>query len=199
MNKTKARKRLNSLIKSLNSKNNDTIKKFFLFYFFFNYSAYSYYYPINIQPQSILIQNVLPGDAFIQHLFECIAQSFNHIKLSETDLFHGHLIKTENDLIIIFHAKEYPDDLYWWNKEKSGYTTKSPEYYERNFLWSRNKNTIWLLKAKPGDKDYGLFLKLIIPENFIESEDIEMAIRAYTVQQDYFGKKVYDIYTYSDK
>lgn len=169
--------------------------KFIFFpFFFFLYSAQPYLIPLKIQPSLTIASHSLPDELFIQHLFECIAQNFDHIKLTKTDLFHGHVITTENDIIIIFHAKEYPDDLYWWHSQKSGYTTQSPEYHERNFLWSCNANIIWLLKAEPGNPDYQTFLELIIPKSFVHSEDITMALRAYTVQQEQFGEPLYNIY-----
>ncbi len=132
--------------------------------------------------------------SFFIHLFECIAHSIKHITLNKNDLFHGHVLRThDGNIVIIFHAKEYPDDLAPWRMHKNGYTTQSTVYRERNFLYSLRENKLWLIKAETTSPDYLLFTQLIIPRDFRENEERALAQRCFTVQADCFGTALFDI------
>lgn len=96
---------------------------------------------------------------FFEKLFKFIPDAFfdwNPVRFSRADLFHAHLIynATERDLFLVFHAREYPDDLLafspsrfklldYFNEQLPAHlSTKNPtrEFTRRNFVWSLQRN-----------------------------------------------------------
>jgi hypothetical protein len=51
--------------------------------------------------------------SYLNSVFKNIAHSFPNIKLDANDLFHGHIIKVKksDEIVVVFHAKEYPSDF----------------------------------------------------------------------------------------
>ncbi len=64
-------------------------------------------------------KNVNTSNFFSELFHEIVFKTsqWNTIQLSRTDLFHAHIIVNhkENDIFLIFHAKEYPNDLIQFN------------------------------------------------------------------------------------
>lgn len=77
-----------------------------------------------------------------EKIFHEIATKIPKLLLSPHDLFHAHLIASKSDLVMVFHAKEYPSDLeivknYYQNDEED-FCSYSPEFEDRNFLFIQN-------------------------------------------------------------
>ena len=122
------------------------------------------------------------------------------ISLNTTDLFHGHLVyinQKRGDLLIVFHAQEYPHDLSFTRSKsieavitnksilkgkKFGYKTVS--FKMRNFIWSLKENKIFALNT-----DYrGPFFPLIFPEGWIEDRELKnLALLGNSVQDTLLG------------
>lgn len=107
------------------------------------------------------------------------------VALSRYDLFHGHLFAvygaddTPQDVGILFHAKEYPRDLILGNpdaEKNSPFTTDSPGYIYRNFIWLASSHIIYDLD---GDSST-IFPQYFLPE-MLDTHDPEMkdVIRQY--------------------
>jgi hypothetical protein len=113
---------------------------------------------------------------YFARVFEHIGKTkFNNLgphKLNGTDLFHGHLIKGwDNDMYVVFHAKEFPDDIPM--EQQGGYETTDAAYAYRNVLWKGATRQVWALNAAgslDGDRIYvydrdssEIFKNLIFP------------------------------------
>jgi hypothetical protein len=94
-----------------------------------------------------------------------------HIDLSANDLFHGHVFAILNnkqqhvDLGILFHCKEYPRDLAPLNQGRganSPFTTQSPGYNQRNFIWLASTGEIYDLTAAASD----IYPQYFLPANW---------------------------------
>lgn len=115
-------------------------------------------------------------------LFQTIATNqkqlgFN-VDLTKYDLFHGHLFALHNadntvsDIGILFHAKEYPRDLKLGNpdaEKNSPFTTSSPGYGYRNFIWLASTKTIYNLDSY----SHEIFPAFFLPDG-IDSGDPSM-------------------------
>ena len=113
----------------------------------------------------------IPGvHEFMANLFVLITTYHPTTHIDELDLFHGHVVPTEDprDLTILFHAKEYPDDDQYLSehqttraKDKGIIRDTTPKFLpsasvmsERNFLWVLSTNTLWLV-GDPGHNGPG--------------------------------------------
>jgi len=107
-------------------------------------------------PQEIWRFNDDEFNYLIINLFQTISLSEKSlgfpVKLSKYDLFHGHIFAIHTseaalaDIGILFHAKEYPGDLNLGNPESeknSPFTSKSPEFAYRNFIWLASTGLIY--------------------------------------------------------
>jgi hypothetical protein len=129
----------------------------------------------------------VPGGlhGFFAQLYDTIAKHQPGTEVSMLDLFHGHVVPSEDhrDLIVLFHAKEWPSELtenQWtgadrtetWKSEgllqtiPKRFSTAGAEMDVRNFLWTLSMNEIWVLsdpkRKDPSQADAG-FLDLIAP------------------------------------
>lgn len=86
------------------------------------------------------------------HLVQKSREQGQKISINRSDLYHGHMIYDQRakDILIIFHAKEYPMDLEYFKAhacatslgEAVFYSTDS-SYKKRNFLFSLGENFLW--------------------------------------------------------
>jgi len=125
------------------------------------------------------------------------------ISLNTTDLFHGHLVfigKKRGDLIIVFHAQEYPHDLPFTSHnsrqavvthklilkgKKFGHNTIS--FKKRNFIWSLKENKIFNLDT---DRK-GPFFPLIFPTGWVKDQELkELALLGNSVQDNLLGSNL---------
>ena len=122
------------------------------------------------------------------------------ISINTTDLFHGHLVylnQRKGDLIIVFHAQEYPHELPFTRRKsieavvthklvlkgkKFGYKTLS--FRRRNFIWSLKENTLFNLNTE----NSGPFFPLIFPTGWIENRELKnLALLGNSVQDNLLG------------
>jgi len=141
---------------------------------------------------------------FFSNLFYKIIDISKHnqlsISLNTTDLFHGHLVYLNHkrgDLIIVFHAQEYPHELPFTRSKsieavvtyksilkgkKFGYKTVS--FKRRNFIWSLKENKLFNLNTD----DKGPFFSLIFPKGWIENKELKrLALLGNSVQDNLLG------------
>ena len=122
------------------------------------------------------------------------------ISINTTDLFHGHLVylnQKRGDLIIVFHAQEYPHELPFTRQKsiealvtnklilkgkKFGHKTIS--FRRRNFIWSLKENKLFNLNT-----DYnGPFFPLIFPTGWIDDKELKsLAVLGNSVQDNLLG------------
>lgn len=98
------------------------------------------------------------GDKEIERHFKSLFLSIRDnspvpVNLTGWGLHHGHLIKLQGALAILFHAKEYPKEHPPWGKygdptEGSTLSIYDKDYHLRNYLWMMNDNKISLLDPK---------------------------------------------------
>lgn len=99
--------------------------------------------------QVAMVQNETA--AFLTLLFDHIESAGLSIEVSRQDLFHGHVFALppkhagSGELGILFHAKEYPEDLYEPKGVDSGFTCDSPGYADRNLLYLASTNRIYVI------------------------------------------------------
>ena len=132
---------------------------------------------------------------FFQRLFQEIINNCPEILLSEVDLFHGHLISTPNDLLLVFHAKEYPYDLEFAkykaalkiNPSVKQFYSSDDAYKTRNIIWSLKQNHFYQLDTSPGSP----FHDLIKSEIYDFAPDL--VVKANALQQEYLGDNIADI------
>lgn len=138
---------------------------------------------------------------FMEKLFETIKTAQAGIEFSERDLFHGHIVAHESnrDILVLFHAKEYPDqmlnhyqrkrytDAGLWTDNRAFGDAKSMD--ERNFLWTLRTNKVFLLTdpARTGAKADPNFAELIRRDN--EPLDSDGKVLG-TVYENYFGTEL---------
>lgn len=155
----------------------------------------------------------IPGiNHFMAGLFDLIVQHVPGTEINEFDLFHGHVVLTERprDLVILFHAKEYPaqdeplipliDQGTVERGLASGVVRGDPGFRDdvetmtdRNFLWVLSTNTLWLLsdRERAGEKrdpDFATLLKTIGIEEF---ENFERIVG--TVDESHFGTDLMNV------
>lgn len=128
-------------------------------------------------------------DSFFKDLFLTIhRQSPHKVDLSPKDLFHGHIFVFEDNLGILFHAKEYPNDLF--PEHNADFSTQHQNYHYRNILWLLKPNRIWALdtaETSPISRRliYPGWVELPATEDW--QEDVIAQYRqANTVQESYF-------------
>jgi hypothetical protein len=92
---------------------------------------------------------------YFKMLFKIIQSSFPKIKLNVANLFHGHILYDDKlpggDIIIVFHAFEYPKDLepyrfqkaLEWNPKLKAFYSSDKAFLGRNLIFSLKKNKIW--------------------------------------------------------
>ncbi len=128
---------------------------------------------------------------FLTGLFTDIQQYFPGINLTLVDLFHGHLMydNISDDYLIIFHAKEYPKDLFSFHVTKARaldpliplFETTSKHFARRNLIWSLNAQRIWQLDT----------LSNTYFKEFTKSSD--ESTLGNTLWEDQFGMPIFDI------
>ncbi len=98
------------------------------------------------------------------------------VELSQYDLFHGHVfaVRTNNqvtDVGILFHAKEYPSDLPLGNPDanNSPFTSTSPGYKYRNFIWLASAHMIYDIDSD----STAIFPHYFLPED-VDPDDSSM-------------------------
>jgi len=136
---------------------------------------------------------------FFKDLFLKIEKSFADIGLNRINLFHAHIVYDNrvwgSDLIIVFHAFEYPLDLepkknlvaMGEDISLSSFFTRSPGFKSRNLIWSLRANKIWRIDTSKSS----IFNHLVRSPAFdLYPEEV---LRANTAQEIYFGKVVADI------
>lgn len=122
------------------------------------------------------------------------------IRFSERDLFHGHVVahESEPDVVVLFHAKEYPDgefpDYRRAQLQKLGLYTDTRTFgnvasmSERNYLWSLRTNKLYLLTDpnRTGPKANPDFAALITQAGRGVS-----VLTAGTVSESFFGTELF--------
>ncbi len=136
---------------------------------------------------------------YFQELFLSIHNNFPDTKLNVLDLFHGHMIidkrSNPNDILIVFHSKEYPLDLEKRKNESAlkeypnieTFQTGTNSYLKRNYIWSLRKNKIWRINTSEETGFHNL-IKSPIYEFYPE-----LVSRANTAQENYLGETIRDI------
>ncbi|MFS8506545.1 MAG: hypothetical protein LVQ75_00175 [Candidatus Babeliales bacterium] len=141
-------------------------------------------------------------EQFFVKLFEAIVTYGNQQEflLVADDLFHGHVIllhdKVTNfsDIIIVFHAKEFPADL----PEAGGFKSRAASpvnfnmkddtaFNKRNFIYSLRSHALINLQKNPLSPDYKSYKELIT------EYDPYSDLRVNTVREHYFGQPLFDI------
>lgn len=143
---------------------------------------------------------------FFKEIFFRISNRFENISLSLLDLFHGHIIidsssVSYDDILIIFHAKEYPKDLESYKVnfalEKYPYcktfTTSSKGYESRNLIWSLRKNIIWRLDTSKAS----VFSELV--KSPVYDFAPELVLKANALQENFFGETLLNINYFNDE
>ncbi len=132
---------------------------------------------------------------FFQDIFHLIEKSFPDIGLNRINLFHAHLIQTQGDFLLIFHAFEYPVDLEpskfemvrKLNPEIIPFTTQSEGYARRNLIWSLRKNKIWRFDTSSKSK-----FNFLIRSPAYELYPKEVLL-GNALQENLFGKNIADL------
>ena len=145
--------------------------------------------------------------AFFSNLFRQVIrlgkQEQLSLSLNTTDLFHGHLVLLNEgtpDLIIIFHAQEYPHDLpFTQYKSREAVRTykktlkgkkfghKTISFQRRNFIWSLNQSKLFNLNTKGKSP----LFPLIFPKGWYEDKELrKLAILGNAVQDNRLGKSL---------
>ena len=147
-------------------------------------------------------------ESYLTHLFYKILHYSEEkglsITLNTTDLFHAHLVFFEKDLLLVFHAQEYPFDLNDTSfkamiatKHKKDllkgkkFSYKTPSFKKRNFIWSLKKNALFNVDTS------GAFQDLIFPKGWKNNFNRvypqgptfhQLAIMGNTVQDNLLGE-----------
>lgn len=138
------------------------------------------------------------------HLFQTISSGSLslgfQVTLSQYDLFHGHLFAlhttrgTLDDIGILFHAKEFPRDLALGNadaEKNSPFTSESPEYRYRNFIWMASTGVIYNIDSDSSEIFPTDFLPEGLDVNDPSMHDIIQAyLKARTFMIDHFRGEV---------
>ena len=137
--------------------------------------------------------------SLFQNLFFKIKEFFSDIDLNRLNLFHAHLVYDDRvwggDILLIFHAFEYPIDLEIKKNSIAmaldisldSFLTGTPSFNSRNLIWSLRSNKIWRM-----DTAKGSLLNHLIRSPAYDLYPKEV-VRANTAQEGYFGKVVGDI------
>ena len=137
-------------------------------------------------------------------IFQYAKENGLSITLNSTDLFHAHLSFFENDLLLVFHAQEYPYDLSDTSlkstiatKHKKDllkgkkFSYKTLSFKKRNFIWSLRKNALFNV-----DTSLAPFQDLIFPKGWKNNFNRvypqgptfhQLAITGNTVQDNLLG------------
>ena len=121
-----------------------------------------------------------------QELFIGIANCDDSITISDLDLFHGHLFRLSHEqpeLLIVFHAKEYPIEIPNPEGKHGGFSTESSEYQRRNILYLSSTAKIYILHGNTSS----FWQSLIIPEGIEEVELRDIFRQANTLQTEHFS------------
>lgn len=119
---------------------------------------------------------------FFEYLFETVSGN-TPAELSRSNLFHGHIVYNEdlNDILIVFHAFEYPSDiediksnLAYHLEKKKKFISSDKGFQWRNSFYSRNKNSLFII------------------ENSLENIS-PLIYENITLDQSFFGKGIFDI------
>jgi hypothetical protein len=104
---------------------------------------------------------------WLSQLFAEVAVAAGHT-LSRADLFHCHLVydATGPDLLAIFHAKEYPDDIEPGKHAQAAgvdggvvaFDTTSPAFASRNPIWSARTGRIYVPHFRDNTNPYRTLL-----------------------------------------
>lgn len=129
---------------------------------------------------------------YFKKLFHLIEKKFKDITLDRINLFHAHLVQTENDFILIFHAFEYPVDLEphkfiiarRQNPNLKPFLTNSEKFRRRNLIWSLMRNKIWRI-------DTSAEFNFLVKSSAFDLYPKEV-LRANSLQENLFGKRVAD-------
>lgn len=97
---------------------------------------------------------------FFAQIFNEIPKHFSDISLSDTDLFHGHLVDTEDDILLVFHSAECPRTLdalasggcngkigSFASHLGNDLTRPTLKTLKRNLIWSFNNEKIWRINT----------------------------------------------------
>jgi len=143
---------------------------------------------------------------FIYGLFDLVAADGH--ALNDQDLFHAHMVDVDvggaatgkpqlRDVALVFHAKEYPTDLF----PRAGirdvrgnlsptFDSRHPRFADRNYIWLLSQNRLWCISGNPAV--HSDFKELLFPAdeapdrtNFLYDDRI--AGRAF--KQDLLGQE----------
>ncbi|OJH40265.1 hypothetical protein [Cystobacter ferrugineus] len=121
-----------------------------------------------------------------------------HIRLSRADLFHGHLIfdnstPSAQDVLLLFHAKEYPSDIepnksqFAKTLEPGNYEefkTSSADFKYRCSIFSLRHNKLWMLRLSDNGSPY---------RDLIANRQLTAPQNPLRLEQDFLGDCVADI------
>lgn len=140
-------------------------------------------------------------DGFMTGMFTGITAGHPATKFTERDLFHGHILPNEanRDVVIVFHAKEYPDQIVssfrdGWEQTlnlnttgRSTFAVSDQVMFERNFIWTLRTNKIFLITGAPGSSSPHNDFKALMYEDGAFPTDPTKA-ECKTVQERNFGR-----------
>ncbi|QRO02060.1 hypothetical protein JRI60_25140 [Archangium violaceum] len=141
---------------------------------------------------------------YIDSLFDSVASHLsarygNKRVLSRNNFFHGHLVLETSgsspDLLLVFHAFEYPRDL---EPTKCGFAgtleptvtsfrSSDAAYKWRNAIWSMRLNTIWLIHYADNTNPY---------RELLADPDVSKAGNPLVLDESKLGKCVADLNTF---
>lgn len=143
---------------------------------------------------------------FFADMFVGIVRGHPATAIYEFDLFHGHVVPNEagRDVVIVFHAKEYPSDVvnqfqmqkysdaHLLTPGKAPFTSKDALMDERNFVWTLSTNKVFLLNGAIRHKD--------LTSEFVKLMDLDGTgklppdvIQIGTVQEKLFGPELFTV------
>lgn len=139
---------------------------------------------------------------FFIGLFNAIVHYGNEQEflLVADDLFHGHVVLLHDqathfsDIVIVFHAKEFPADL----PEAGGFKNRASSpvnfnmrddraFSKRNFIYSFRSHVLVNLQKDAFGKDYQSYRELIT------EYDPRFDLEVNTLREHYFGQTLFDI------
>jgi hypothetical protein len=150
----------------------------------------------------------LAAAALFSGLFKTIENDGTH-KLSESDLWHGHLVLTteadgKNLTAIVFHAKEFPQGApraALGKGTRGAFDWKDAVMAFRNLLWLQRTNKIYILDCTQGKP----LFDNVIEDHAKEMEDppwfqdADLFRNLHKIDQSWVGKPLLDIYYFTQE
>jgi hypothetical protein len=150
----------------------------------------------------------LPAAAFFSGLFKTIEKEGTH-KLSESGLWHGHLVLTtqtdgNQSTAIVFHAKELPQGApraALGKGTRGAFDWKDAVMAFRNLLWLERTNKIYILDCTQGKP----LFDNVIEDHAKEMEDppwfqdADLFRNIHKIDQAWVGRQLIDIYYFTQE